>query len=228
MHRHLIALLMGGSFLASCGGANGNAGERAQAPVPEPATGSGTVSGNQVAGKVEGPAAATPAFDCSRADSSIEELICQSSDLAALDRQMAEVYAAAQKSSKGQQDKLLKASQVGWIKGRNDCWKSDDRSACVSDLYRRRMAELQARYELVASKGPVVYRCTEGEVLAVFYDTEPRTALVRFDGEESLMYLEPSGSGARYQGRNESLWEHHGEVAIIWGHDAPEMRCKLE
>jgi hypothetical protein len=36
----------------------------------------------------------------------------------------------------------------------------------------------------------------------------------------SLMYLAPSGSGAKYQGRNESLWEHGGEVVagaiIAW------------
>ncbi|WP_226661101.1 MliC family protein [Microbulbifer aggregans] len=169
-----------------------------------------------------------PAFDCTRAGSSIEQLICQDDKLAALDRQLADVYRAAQSSPKGQQDKLLKASQVGWIKGRNDCWKSDDKSACVIDSYRRRIAELQARYELVASRGPAIYRCGEGDVLAVFYETEPPAALVRFNGEESLMYLEPSGSGARYQGRNESLWEHQGEAVIVWGYDAPQMRCKLE
>ena len=40
------------------------------------------------------------------------------------------------------------------------------------------------------------------------------------------MYLQPSGSGAKYQGRNETFWEHHGEALIIWSHGAPEMRCK--
>jgi hypothetical protein len=41
----------------------------------------------------------------------------------------------------------------------------------------------------------------------------------------SLMYLEPSGSGTKYQGRNESLWENQGEATIVWGHGSPEMRC---
>lgn len=180
------------------------------------------------AGTIASGSTTAPAFDCARADGSIEELICQDDALALLDRQLAETYKAARKSAKGQQDKLLKASQVGWIKGRNACWKSDDKSACVTDSYRRRIAELQARYELVASKGPAIYRCGEGDVLAVFYDTEPQTALVRFNGEESLMYREPSGSGARYQGRNESLWEHQSEAVIVWGYDAPQMHCKLE
>ena len=39
------------------------------------------------------------------------------------------------------------------------------------------------------------------------------------------MYLQPSASGARYQGRNESLWEHQGEARITWGPRAPQMRC---
>lgn len=42
----------------------------------------------------------------------------------------------------------------------------------------------------------------------------------------SLMYQQPSASGTRYQGRNESLWEHQGEASITWGYGAPEMHCK--
>ena len=28
------------------------------------------------------------------------------------------------------------------------------------------------------------------------------------------------------KGRNESLWEHHGEALVAWGYGAPEMRCR--
>lgn len=28
------------------------------------------------------------------------------------------------------------------------------------------------------------------------------------------------------KGRNESFWEHQGEATIVWGYQAPEMRCK--
>jgi hypothetical protein len=37
------------------------------------------------------------------------------------------------------------------------------------------------------------------------------------------MFQQPSASGIRYQGRNESLWEHQGEASITWGHEAPEL-----
>ncbi len=36
--------------------------------------------------------AAEPAFDCAKAESSAEELICSNEDLAALDRTLADVY----------------------------------------------------------------------------------------------------------------------------------------
>ena len=35
----------------------------------------------------------------------------------------------------------------------------------------------------------------------------------------------PRSSGAKYQGSNESLWEHHGEAMITWGYGSPEMQC---
>lgn len=74
---------------------------------------------------------AEPSFDCAQiGDSSIEKLICSDDELARLDRQLAETYAAARKSPAGIKDKLLKASQIGWIKGRNDCWKAEDRRQC--------------------------------------------------------------------------------------------------
>jgi uncharacterized protein len=123
----------------------------------------------------------------------------------------------------------LKAEQRGWIKGRNECWKSDDKRGCVKTEYERRIAELQARYRLVAATGPVFYACDgnpSNEVVATFFQTEPPTLIAERGDSVSLMFLQPSGSGAKYQGRNESLWEHRGEAVVTWGHGAPELRCK--
>ena len=30
-------------------------------------------------------------------------------------------------------------------------------------------------------------------------------------------------SGAKYQGRNESFWEHQGETTVVWGYNTPEF-----
>lgn len=178
------------------------------------------------------PAAAAdngPAFDCARAEAgSMEALVCGDPQLAALDRQMASVYDAALRQAGNQRPPVLKAEQRGWIKGRDDCWKATDPRACVADEYRRRIAELQARYRLVPATGPVGFRCADSpgsEVVVTFFATEPPTLVAERGDQVSLMFQQPAASGTRYQGRNESFWEHQGEATVVWGYQAPELRC---
>lgn len=176
-------------------------------------------------------AAAGPSFDCGRVEpGSIEAQVCASPDLAALDRQLAAVYAAARAKAKNEHPLTLAAEQRGWIKGRNDCWKADDKATCVRDAYRLRIAELQARYRLLPGRGPVFYVCDgqpANEVVATFFATDPPSALVERGDRTSMMFLQPAASGARYAGGNESLWEHHGEARVVWGYGAQEMTCAL-
>lgn len=175
------------------------------------------------------PTDTKPSYDCSaKLDSSIEELICRDVSLAALDRQMAEVFAAASKTQLAQQDKYFKASQRGWIKGRNDCWKADDKRQCVVDRYRQRISELQIQYRLVPITGSATYLCDGLVVTATYFATEPSALLARYKGEESIMRVTRSASGSHYVGRNESIWEHQGEATIVWGYGAPEMYCTVE
>lgn len=148
--------------------------------------------------------------------------------MSALDRKLSGVYAAAAKIATNEHPPRLKAEQRGWIKGRNECWKSDDKRACVEDAYVRRIAELQAGYRLVPGEGPFRFVCDgnpASEVVATFFQTTPPTLIAERGGSVSLMYLQRSGSGAKYQGRNESFWEHQGEASVTWGYGAPVMRC---
>jgi uncharacterized protein len=179
---------------------------------------------------IGGPAMAQgPSFDCTKvAAGSIGELVCKDEALSALDRKLAEVYAAASAKATDQQPPVLKAEQRGWVKGRDECWKSGDKRACVQQAYQLRIAELQAKYRLVPSKGPFTYSCDgdpRNEVGATFFQTDPPTLIAERGDGVSLMYLQQSGSGAKYQGRNETFWEHHGEATVTWGYGAPEMRC---
>ncbi len=181
---------------------------------------------------VDRPAAAAatgPSYDCAQAAvGSIEKLVCGDEALSALDRKLAQVYAAATRKATNEHPPVLRAEQRGWIKGRDDCWKAEDRRKCVETEYLRRIAELQARYRLVQAIGPVVYACDgdpRNEVVATYFRTDPPTLIAERGDQVSLMYLQASGSGARYRGRNESLWEHQGEALITWGHGSPEMRC---
>ena len=182
-------------------------------------------------GDTERQSANQPSFDCSSDKlSSIETLVCQDSELAALDRQLAEAYRAASAKAVNEHPPLLKAEQRGWIKGRNECWKADDKRRCAFDNYQTRIAELQARYRLITPTAEVSYLCdgiAAKEVVVSYFATEPATLIAEFGDSVSLMYSQRSGSGSRYQGRNESLWEHHGEARITWGYGAAPMKCRL-
>ena len=170
-----------------------------------------------------------PSFDCGKVEAgSIEALICADEGLAALDRVMAGVYRQASERATNEHPPVLRAEQRGWIKGRNDCWKSDDVRACVETSYRLRIAELQARYRLVEFTGPVFYACDgdpRNEIVVTFFPTDPPTLVAERGDSVSLMYLEPSASGSKYRGRNETLWVKGAEALITWGYEAPEMRC---
>lgn len=176
--------------------------------------------------------AAGPSFDCDKIrPGSIEEMICKDDRLSAMDRTLAAVYAMAMEKTANEHPPVLKAEQRGWIKGRNDCWKSDDKRRCVEEAYELRIAELQARYRLVPVAGSAIYVCDgqpAKQVTATFFQTQPPTAIAEFGDQTSLMIQQPAASGARYQGRNESLWEHQGEALITWGYGTPEMRCKVK
>lgn len=168
-----------------------------------------------------------PSFKCSeKMASSVEDLICKNPDLAAQDRNLAAAYDAALKKA-GNGAKTLKAEQRGWIKGRDECWKSDDKQACVRDSYSQRIVEVQAGYGLVAGKGPITFDCGgDGTISATFYQTDPSSLIASYKGQRSLMVAVQSGSGVHYTGQNESFWEHQGEARVTWGYGAKEMTCK--
>lgn len=171
----------------------------------------------------------TPAFDCSTATKdSIEHLICQDPVLAQLDLTLTSIYTAATAKAISDNSPLLKEEQDGWIKGRNECWKSDDKFLCVKTEYERRIAELQARYQLVDATGPIKLRCGDSpadEILVTFYASNTPTLIAERGDSTSLMFQSPAASGSKYMGRNESLWEHQGETRIVWGYDTPELVC---
>lgn len=173
-------------------------------------------------------AAATPSFECAKAKGAAETLICKDAGLAALDNELSALYPKAIAGFSPEQQKSERAIQRGWIKGRNDCWKNDDKRACVVDSYRRRIVELQARYRLVGASAPARYVCNGNpadEVVATYFETDPPTLIAERGDQTSLMFQERSASGTRYVGRNELLWEHQGQATIRWGYDAPEMAC---
>jgi uncharacterized protein YecT (DUF1311 family) len=90
-------------------------------------------------------ASVNPSFDCAKASHEVEELICKDAELADLDRSLADLYAVVLKNTPASEQNMLKAEQRGWVKGRNDCWKSSDQRGCVKREYEARIGELKDR-----------------------------------------------------------------------------------
>ena len=118
----------------------------------------------------------SPSFDCAKAASSAETLICENAELAQLDRRVAARYAAAVETV-GQMDSgarkaehELRAIQRGWIKGRDDCWKAEDPTECIRASYLRREGELVAQWHLEEPSDVVFWTC----------DGNPANELKRF------------------------------------------------
>lgn len=89
--------------------------------------------------------AAQPSFNCSKASHEAELLICKDAELAALDRSLAQLYSTLLKHTPASEQKMLKAEQSGWVKGRNDCWKASDQRGCIKSEYEARIRELKDR-----------------------------------------------------------------------------------
>lgn len=89
--------------------------------------------------------AAKPSFKCGPSAHEIEQLICSNDELAALDLSLNNLYKAVLKNTPAKAQRRLKTEQAGWVKGRNDCWKADDKVACTRAEYESRINELKDR-----------------------------------------------------------------------------------
>jgi len=157
--------------------------------------------------------------------STVDQLICSDPELLKQDQQLAEVYQQALLKAVNERPPLLKAEQRGWVKGKAECWKKDDKKACAATLYIQRIAELQARYELVPFSKKLLLSCdnnTANEISVRYYPTTPATLIADYGDQVSLMYQQPDQS---YVGRNEKLSEQNGIFTVQWGYEAPLQRC---
>jgi uncharacterized protein len=172
-----------------------------------------------------------PAFDCSKAQGEVEQLICKDEGLAALDRKLDEAYKAALAKARDDVPQWLRTEQRGWIKGRNECWKAGQGDPvfltaswqaagmreCVEGNYKIRTSELQALMRLVPPKGPVFFACDDrSQVVATFFETDPPTARLERGDQTVTAWLVPTGSGSRYEGQNVEFWTKSQEATVSW------------
>ena len=170
--------------------------------------------------------AEAPTFSCkSKELSTAEKLICDDAELAAMDRELAEVFAQAKTLDAKVIKGTLPAEQRGWIKGRNECWKDSDVKACIKAAYLRRTAEVQARYKLLSPVSITSYACDNNpahEVIVSYFSTQQRSVAVEH-GDSTFYLFEDSKD--RYQGRNETLTVKEESIEFVPGYEAKPLTC---
>jgi uncharacterized protein len=92
------------------------------------------------AASISSPAQAQ-SFNCLRASSPDEVLICQSPRLRELDERMASIYFRVRNSLYGGARRDLEAEQAAWLRGRIGCGRD---YGCIASAYRQRIRELLA------------------------------------------------------------------------------------
>ena len=176
-----------------------------------------------------------PTFDCKKANGSVEELICQDNELAQLDQKLSALYKILISQVAPDEVKLIRAFQRGWIKGRNDCWKSmTSKKACVKKNYLIRISELQVQSGSVMGK-QVLYDCEStarinndqaNNVTVFYYPTDIPSIILTYGILPSEQaYISPSASGSKYLGGDILFWTKGKEALFKWK-QLEEVHCQ--
>ncbi|WP_205729205.1 MliC family protein [Ferrimonas aestuarii] len=178
-----------------------------------------------------GTAMATPSYDCSKAQGQVEERICEDTRLQELDNKLHYAYRSALAMTTAESRWYLRAYQRGWIKGRNACWKSSDLNQCIEANYRTRISELEVQGQLVKPDQEVRYLCGEQSLQVAFYnDTELSLAVIQglsTSTEPVYAFIDPSASGAKYQGQNLVFWTKADE-ALLSQYGQQDQQCRVQ
>lgn len=174
---------------------------------------------------------AGPAFDCQKASHDIELLICKDAELSALDRQLARKFANAKANLSEEQSTELTVEQRGWVKGRNDCWKADDKKACTSASCSRRIVTLEARYGLANVGASAYFVCNDGgaeDLIFTPIDTNPPSANLVRGSSTTTVILDAAGSGSKYIGDTGVSFWTKGDDAIVEWPQGKKFGCKVK
>lgn len=91
-----------------------------------------------------------PSFDCEKASTCVEKLICNDKELSELDKKMSEAYESLLAQLQGEDNENVRRSQIIWIKERNErclppykIWDETYFGELYFDLYTERIEELR-------------------------------------------------------------------------------------
>lgn len=180
-------------------------------------------------GKPEDPVVTyTPSFDCAKAGTLSEKLICKDEVLSKLDSTLTKVYKSAYRAYPENEKKDLVSEQKVWIKHRDGCTSSSVAISCMTRAYESRISQLQIAGGLVEVPEAVYYKCDgkkENTLTVYFYNTtQIPTVVLNLPLKQEMAYSSMSGSGAKYTSEDIEFWEHHGEATLK--HNGRTLKCK--
>ncbi|MDB5526359.1 MAG: hypothetical protein JWM58_4122 [Rhizobium sp.] len=181
--------------------------------------------------------AGSPSFNCAKADSRAEELICGDKELAIMDVEATRLFRLVRDGGKREDEKkVLNEDRARWQKVRDECWISEDLRGCIISSYavrihflRENHAEARASDQKGITKGPFNLQCKDLKqpVKATFISSNPPVSAVQFsDGVHVGI-----GSGARYFARSPqgdmAFWTQ-GDDAFFKMPNGVSYNCVLE
>ena len=109
----------------------------------------------------------------------------------------------------------VRAEQLAGV--RDGCAQNTDVRTCVLEAYQTRLVQLALADPATVQPPVVTYECPAdtGPLTAQFYNQfAPPTAVLNWKGTQEILFLQPSGSGARYGRQGSEYWEHQGEIKL--------------
>jgi uncharacterized protein len=162
------------------------------------------------------PAAPAMSFDCAKPANKAQQLVCGDPQLTELDRRMQTAYQQAL-ARPGADAATLTTAQSAFTSIRDGCADFVDVRTCLVEAYQTRVVELAIADPATVAPTVVTYNCPadSGPLTAQFYnELDPKTAVLNWKGTRIVLFIQPSGSGARYGRQGSEYWEHQGEVTL--------------
>lgn len=196
--------------------------------------GMGAIAGTAPAAAPQG--GGKPSFVCVEAAPEAERIVCGDPALAALDRRVAARAAAALAAVKGlgagapEALAVLRATERGWIAGRDACAQDADKVACVKQEYLRREGALVARYMLEKPASAATFACDGDPANAVkvyVFKTELPSVRLEYGDKVDTGAEVPAASGTRYEASlGRSIWIRDEAATFVWP-EGREMTCRV-
>lgn len=155
-------------------------------------------------------------LDCARPANAAQQSVCGDPQLTDLDHRLQAAYQQALARPDADQGALT-AAQNRWASARDGCAQNPEMRTCLVEAYQTRLVQLAITDPGTLSPPVVTYQCPAdaGPLTAQFYNEfDPPAAVLNWKGNQEILFLEPSGSGARYGRQGSEYWEHQGEVKL--------------